>query len=125
MDMDGHAVWVNSKMLEIKGIDKNTLDPPGGTIVKDPETGEPTGLFLDDAMFLIDTFAIDANDPDSYGGSMQALAMLSSGGVTSFVEAMTFEGYEELFRKTRFKWRPKFSCKSITVGRFTPRTVLK
>jgi len=98
MDMDGHAVWVNSKMLEIKGIDKNTPNPPGGTVVKDPNTGEPTGLFLDDAMFLIDEFALDGNDPDSYEGAKQALAMLSSGGVTSFVEAMTFEGYEELFR---------------------------
>ena len=98
MDMDGHAVWVNSKMLEIKGIDKNSPDPPGGTIVKDPITGEPTGLFLDDAMFLIDEFALDGNDPDSYEGAKQALAMLSSGGVTSFVEAMTFEGYEEIFR---------------------------
>ena len=98
MDMDGHAVWVNSKMLEVKGIDKNSQDPPGGTIVKDPNTGEPTGLFLDDAMFLIDEFALDGSDPDSYEGAKQALAMLSSGGITSFVEAMTFEGYEELFR---------------------------
>lgn len=98
MDMDGHAVWVNSKMLEIRGIDKNSQDPPGGTIVKDLITGEPTGLFLDDAMFLIDEFALDGTDPDNYEATKQALAMLSSGGITSFVEAMTFEGYEELFR---------------------------
>ena len=98
MDMDGHAVWANSKMIEAAGITKETPDPPGGTIVKDPETGEPTGMFLDDAMFLIDEFALDGEDPDSYEGAKEALSMMSSGGITSFVEAMTFEGYEELFR---------------------------
>lgn len=39
-----HALYVNSKALEIAGIDKDTPDPPGGVIGRDPETGEPTGV---------------------------------------------------------------------------------
>ncbi|SDJ06237.1 amidohydrolase [Alteribacillus bidgolensis] len=39
-----HSILVNSKALEIAGIDKNTPDPEGGTIERDPETGEPTGI---------------------------------------------------------------------------------
>jgi hypothetical protein len=34
----------NSKALEISGITKATANPPGGIVVKDPATGEPTGM---------------------------------------------------------------------------------
>lgn len=39
-----HSIWVNSKALELAGIDKNTPDPLGGIIERDPITGEPTGI---------------------------------------------------------------------------------
>jgi predicted amidohydrolase YtcJ len=45
----GHAAWVNSRMLEEMGIDKNTPDSKGGQIVRD-EKGEPTGILRDTAM---------------------------------------------------------------------------
>jgi hypothetical protein len=41
---DGHSAWVNSRALALAGITKNTPDPPGGVIVRDPATGEPTGV---------------------------------------------------------------------------------
>lgn len=48
-----HGIWVNSKALEICGIDKDTQDPDGGTIVRD-ENGEPTGFLLEQsAMELV------------------------------------------------------------------------
>ncbi|MGK0370172.1 MAG: putative amidohydrolase YtcJ [Glaciecola sp.] len=50
--VDGHAVWVNSKALELAGIDRNTPSPSGGEIVKD-ENGEPTGLLIDNAEDLV------------------------------------------------------------------------
>src|SRR6185436_2432246 len=40
----GPAGVVNSKALEISGITKATANPPGGIVVKDPATGEPTGM---------------------------------------------------------------------------------
>lgn len=39
-----HSILVNSKALEMAGIDKNTPDPQGGTIERDPKTGDPTGI---------------------------------------------------------------------------------
>jgi predicted amidohydrolase YtcJ len=39
----GHVAVVNSKALEIAGVDRETPQPVGGNIVKD-ENGEPTGL---------------------------------------------------------------------------------
>lgn len=49
----GHAVWVNSVALEKSGITKDTESPSGGEIVKDPETGEPTGILKEAASNLL------------------------------------------------------------------------
>jgi predicted amidohydrolase YtcJ len=40
----GPAGMVNSMALKISGITKDTPNPPAGMIVKDPTTGEPTGM---------------------------------------------------------------------------------
>lgn len=50
--VDGHGTWVNSKALEIAGITKATLDPPGGKIIRDTK-GNPTGVLIDNAMDLV------------------------------------------------------------------------
>jgi predicted amidohydrolase YtcJ len=51
--VDGHAAWVNSAALRAAGIDATTPDPEGGEILRDPETGEPTGILIDTAEDLI------------------------------------------------------------------------
>ncbi|MBC7360959.1 MAG: amidohydrolase [Candidatus Aminicenantes bacterium] len=51
--VDGHSAWLNSLALKISGIDKKTKDPFGGEIVRDPKTGEPTGILKEAAMDLI------------------------------------------------------------------------
>ena len=49
----GHAVWVNAVALEKSGITKDTEVLEGGEIVKDPETGEPTGILKEAAQSLL------------------------------------------------------------------------
>ncbi len=51
--VDGHALVVNTKALEIAGITRTTLDPEGGQILRDPATGEATGILVDNAMDLV------------------------------------------------------------------------
>ena len=50
--VDAHAGWANSKALELAGVSKDTIDPPGGQIVRDSE-GNPTGILIDTAMQLV------------------------------------------------------------------------
>jgi len=51
--VDGHAVVVNSKALEVLGITRDTPDPEGGQILRDPETREATGVLVDNAMDIV------------------------------------------------------------------------
>jgi predicted amidohydrolase YtcJ len=51
--VDGHAVVVNSLALKIAGIGPDTPDPEGGQILRDPESGLPTGVLVDNAMDLV------------------------------------------------------------------------
>ena len=47
-----HAAWANSLALKMAGITANTPNPVGGEIARDA-SGEPTGIFFEDAMRLI------------------------------------------------------------------------
>ena len=47
---DGHEFLANSLALKLAGITKHTPDPPGGVIVRDSNTGEPTGVLKDTAV---------------------------------------------------------------------------
>ena len=47
----GHAAVANSAALRIAGIGRDTPDPPGGKIERDPTSGEPTGLLLEPPAF--------------------------------------------------------------------------
>src|ERR1044072_989833 len=51
--LDGHMGLANSAALKLAQLTKATKSPEGGTIVKDPKTGEPTGVLKDDAMSLV------------------------------------------------------------------------
>jgi len=55
---DGHSTLVNSYVLRASGITRDTPDPPGGKIQKDPVTGEPTGIFKEAARSLLSYDAV-------------------------------------------------------------------
>ena len=49
---DGHMAMANALALRLAGVTRETIDPPGGTIVRDKD-GNPTGLMKDAAMGLV------------------------------------------------------------------------
>src|SRR6184192_130921 len=50
---DGHAAVGNSAALKTAAVTRETANPFGGEILKNPRTGEPTGMLLDNAMDLV------------------------------------------------------------------------
>ncbi len=50
---DGHSLWVNSAALKLAGITKDTPNPEGGIIERDPKTKEPSGTLRESAMNLV------------------------------------------------------------------------
>jgi len=51
--VDGHSIWVNSLALKRSEITRDTTDPFGGEILKDPKTGEPTGILTEAATGMV------------------------------------------------------------------------
>src|SRR5208283_3384954 len=43
----------NSLALKLANLTKETPDPAGGVIVRDPKSGEPTGILKDEAQELV------------------------------------------------------------------------
>lgn len=53
---DGHGGVANSLALRVSGVRKGVKDPPGGEILRDPKTGEPSGMLIDRAQSIIGRF---------------------------------------------------------------------
>jgi predicted amidohydrolase YtcJ len=51
--LDGHMALANTVALRLAGVTRETKDPPGGLVVRDPQTGEPTGVLKDAAMSFV------------------------------------------------------------------------
>jgi len=51
--LDGHMALANSLALKLAGVTRATKDPDGGIIVRDPKTGEPTGILKDAAQSFV------------------------------------------------------------------------
>lgn len=84
--VDSHAIWVNSKALELANINADTLSPTGGEIIKD-EFGKPTGIFIDKAETLV-TQHMPATSAQSVGNALDAAGKhLLSLGITSTHDA--------------------------------------
>jgi predicted amidohydrolase YtcJ len=50
---DGHGAVANSAAIRLAGVTRDTPNPFGGEIMRDRNSGEPNGMFLDNAQALI------------------------------------------------------------------------
>jgi len=80
---DGHMALANSLALKLAGMTRQSRDVPGGFIVRDPSTGEPTGILKDAAMEAV-TRVIPKTSPDEQRAAARlATNYAASLGVTS------------------------------------------
>ncbi|MGA1250206.1 MAG: amidohydrolase family protein [Candidatus Kapaibacteriota bacterium] len=77
---DGHAAWVNTKALEFAGINNDTPDPDGGTILR--EDGKATGILIDNAMDLIANLIPELSKESKVKNILTASKHCSSLGLT-------------------------------------------
>jgi len=119
---DGHSLWVNSRALAAAGITKDTPDPKNGVIVRDPKTGEPTGVLKESAQSLVRRVLPQASRNDQLAAIRAAVAEALKLGLTSVQNASGTPEELEIFDQARRAGDLKvryYSTLSIQPG-FTP-----
>jgi len=86
---DGHSIWVNSKVLALAKITRDTRNPVNGLIVKDPKTGEPTGHLKEAAADLVRRVMPKPTEEEKRAALRAAVALAHRYGVTSVQNAGT------------------------------------
>ena len=81
--LDGHMALANSLTLRLAGVTRQTPDPPGGLIVRDPKTGEPTGVLKDAAMSYVWKVVPASSFEEKLAAARAATNQAASLGVTS------------------------------------------
>lgn len=92
--LDGHMALANSVVLRMAKITRDTGDPPGGTIVRDPRTGEPTGVLKDAAMSLVWPLVPEPSEQDYNEALDAALKEAARVGVTSVQDITAWPHYD-------------------------------
>ncbi len=82
----GHVMTANSRALTLAGIHRDTPDPAGGTIERDAETDEPTGVLRETAMALIRRIVPEINKADLRKAILEGAAINLRHGITSVWE---------------------------------------
>ncbi len=114
--VDAHGAWVNSKMLAMANVTKDTPDPMPGVsyFQRDPATGEPTGFLAEPAAMLGVLNAVAPFTPDYVAESLEEwLPKASAAGITSLLDAgmallpeeAGYEIYMDLERRGRLPFR--------------------
>jgi len=82
--LDGHMGLANTAALRAAKITRATKDIRGGVIVRDPRTGEPTGILKDEAMGPVQRAVPRPTDAQRDAALRRALVYAASKGVTAF-----------------------------------------
>jgi predicted amidohydrolase YtcJ len=84
---DGHGAWVNTRALELAGIEGRTPDPPDGRIERDVSTGEPSGVLHEGAMDLVERLLPETTAEEWERAILEAQGYLHSLGITAWQDA--------------------------------------
>ncbi len=85
---DNHANWANTAAMEQAGITAETQSPEGGRIIRD-ESGNPTGVFIDNAISLVGEFVPAPRPADRDAAFAMAQQRLLENGITAVADMGT------------------------------------
>ncbi len=102
----GHSSFANAKAMELAEITKETPDPPGGEIVRDPE-GNPIGVFRETAQELVSramSHYLEKRTPEQIDAERRKVVELAvqeclSKGITTFHDASSSFETIDLFKE--------------------------
>lgn len=80
--LDGHMALANALAMKLAGVGRDTKDVPGGVIVRDGN-GDPTGIFKDAAVALIQRVIPPATPEQLRSAILAAEKYAAENGVTS------------------------------------------
>jgi hypothetical protein len=84
---DGHTAWVNSAGLRVAGIDRETPDPPDGLIIRDADTGEPTGALIEGAVDLVTRVLPKPSADATLAAMRRVIGQMHRSGITAIQDA--------------------------------------
>jgi predicted amidohydrolase YtcJ len=87
LDADQHNAWVNGAALALAGITRDTPDPPGGWIGRDPD-GEPDGLLHEGAAAAVGQLIPEPSDEVMLAALTAGLRELRHHGITAWQDAL-------------------------------------
>jgi len=107
-DETRHGAVVNTAMLKLAGITKDTPQPRNGLIEKDPQTGEPTGYLAETAQQSV--FSRIPMYPDEVWerSLKRAMQQLTAWGVTAYTDASANAPQFRVYRKMEREGSLKF-----------------
>jgi predicted amidohydrolase YtcJ len=104
-----HITVANTKALAAGKITRNTPDPAGGAIHKDPQTGEPTGELHERAQLILKKVAPEFDYLQLKDGIVFALNQCLERGVTTVHDIVRsgepVRAYQEILREGRMHAR--------------------
>ena len=106
--LDGHMGLANSLALKLAGVTRETKDPPGGVIVRDAKTGEPTGVLKDAAEELVDRAVPAKTFEEKHIAARAATEHAAQVGVTSLTDMSAGEDvglYQYMLEHSELKTR--------------------
>jgi predicted amidohydrolase YtcJ len=114
--IDGHSAWVNSKALELVGIDARTPDPAPGLsyFQRDPKTNEPTGWVVETTAEQMMFAKLAPPTPEAVmAATAEKLQEFANAGITALWDAgmatipteRGLEGLQQLEKKNKLPVR--------------------
>lgn len=106
--VDGHAVWINQTALKLCDISSKTPDAEGGKIICD-ESGNPTGVFIDNAINLIEMHLPVPSQDELSGWAKTAMTECNRFGLVGVhdagVDSAKLTIYEKLLKDHKLTLR--------------------